>query len=291
MDLSSAARELYGGAPAEFVARRKELVQEAKESGDADLAKAIGALRRPTLSAWAVDLLAHESAEELGWLLDVGADLRAAWASGGHIGGLEQRRSELIALLVRTAKRLAGEAGNPLRDQAVREVEDTLQAATVDEDVADEVREGHLAQPRSHSGFGTAGFGFPAAGPPAGRKGLATGRSAPEARARKPGSPGAGAPEARAPEVSELARRRAEKARRLAREAAKALAQRKDEATKARRELAEASDEVERLQRELDEAAERQEAARRRLAKAERAHERAAEAAQEAEREAAAAQI
>ncbi|MCP9972641.1 hypothetical protein [Actinomadura madurae] len=42
MDFSSAAGELYGVPPAEFVERRKRLAQEAKADGDAALAKRIG---------------------------------------------------------------------------------------------------------------------------------------------------------------------------------------------------------------------------------------------------------
>ncbi|KAB2341013.1 hypothetical protein [Actinomadura rudentiformis] len=290
MDLSSAARELYGVAPPEFVATRKDLAQQAKEAGDAGLAKEIGALRRPTVSAWAVNLLSRQAAEELGQLLDVGADMRAAWASGGHIGELEQRRSELIAQLVRTAGRLASEAGHPLRDPAVREVEDTLQAATVDEDVAEEVQEGRLAQPRSHSGFGTAGFGFPAVPSPKRTDRTADTERAKSAKTAKAAKSPKPEPE-QAREADELARRRAEKARRLAREAEKALSQRKDELNRAKRELNEITDAVTGLRRELEAAVSRQEAAQRKLDKAERAHERAAGAAEEARREAAAAQI
>ncbi|MFP3966694.1 hypothetical protein SMC26_30600 [Actinomadura fulvescens] len=286
MDLSDAARELYGLAPAEFTARRNDLAKEARASGDAALAKRIGALRRPTSSAWAVDRLSRSAPGELGDLLDVGADLRAAWASGGHIGDLEQRRSDLIARLVRTARRLADEGGNPLRDTAVREVEETLLAATVEEDVAEEVREGRLAQPRSHSGFDTTGFGFPVG--PAPRRPKSAKKAKEPKGSRRPAPAPEPEPE---PEVSELDRRRAEKARRLAREAEKALSQRKEEVGRARRELEGVTDEVTRLRRELDEAVSRQEAAQRRLDKAERAHERAAGAAEEARREAAAARI
>ncbi|MBO2452654.1 TolC family protein [Actinomadura barringtoniae] len=279
MDLASATRDLYGVIPAEFMARRKDLVQEARDSGDPALAKQLGALRRPTLSAWAVNLLSRSSAEELGWLLDVGADLRAAWVSGGHIGGLEQRRTELITLLVRTSRRLASDAGQPLRDPAVREVEETLQAATVDEDVAAEVREGHLAQARSHSGFvptgfGTAGFGGIESGTALARSSAAPARAAAPAEA------------ARTASVSDLDRKRTERARKRAEQAQAAKAERKAELDQARRELDEANKSLERAQRTLREAQSHQETAQRRLDKAEKAYDKALEAADEARRRA-----
>ena len=158
MDFATAAHELYGVAPDAFVETRTRLVREARAGGDAALAKRLGALRRPTVSAWAVNLLGRSAGEELGWLLETGERLREAWASGGGLGGLEQRRGEVVRLLVRRARELAAEAGHPLREPAVREVEDTLQAATVDGDVAEEVRRGRLTQPRSHAGFVLAGF-------------------------------------------------------------------------------------------------------------------------------------
>ncbi|MGH3239684.1 MAG: hypothetical protein ACRDNL_04835, partial [Spirillospora sp.] len=82
MDFSSAADELYGVRPADFVVTRKRLVQDAKDAGDGPLAKWIGELRRPTLSAWAVNLLSRSSGDDLERLLDVGAEMRAAWGSG-----------------------------------------------------------------------------------------------------------------------------------------------------------------------------------------------------------------
>ncbi|WP_207401104.1 hypothetical protein, partial [Actinomadura roseirufa] len=156
MDFSSAADELYGVAPAEFVAARTRLARRAKDEGDGALARRIAALRRPTAPAWAVNLLARSAPGDLAALLDVGARLRAAWGSGDDLSDLEQRRARLVADLVRTASGLAAGAGAPLRDPAVREVEDTLQAATVDAGTAEEVEGlGHRLRLPDHA-FGDA---------------------------------------------------------------------------------------------------------------------------------------
>lgn len=158
MDLTSAADELYGVAPSEFVAARTRLAKAAKAVGDPDLARRIGALRRPAPAAWAVNLLARGAANDLAELLDVGAALRAAWASGSGLADLERRRTDLLGPLVRRAADLASEAGPALREQAVREIEETLHAATVDAEIAEEVREGRLTRPRSHTGFVLSGL-------------------------------------------------------------------------------------------------------------------------------------
>jgi hypothetical protein len=291
VEFSTAADELYGVVPEEFVATRTRLAREARAEGDAALAKRIGGLRRPTLSAWAVNLLARSAADDLGGLLDVGARMREAWGSGGGLGDLERRRAGLVAALLRRAGELAAEAGRPLRDQAVREVEDTLQAATVDEKVADEVREGRLPQPRSHTGFVPAGFALaPETGAgsepeaeerPKPRKRSAAEKKAPSAQ--KTAAP----PEKKAerPKVTRTSAARAKRAEALARradEAERTLADRAERADAARRAADDASAEVGRLRHELERATAERDSAVRRAERAEQARDRAEEAAQEA---------
>lgn len=290
MDFSSAAHELYGVAPDDFIETRKRLTREAKDEGDAALAKRIGALRRPSLPAWAVNLLSRSAGEELGRLLDVGAEMRSAWSSGGSIGGLEQRRGELVGLLVRRAGELAADAGHPLREQAVREVEDTLQAATVDEDAANDVREGRLDRPRSHTGFVPAGFptapsARPAREQPAERE-EPTEREEPAKREKRAAEPGRGAKggtgrtakargrQAAGPEADRAAEERARKARERAESV---LAEREERVSAAREEVDGASAEVGRLRHELERARARRDTAERRLERAEQARDRAAE--------------
>lgn len=309
MDFSSAADELYGVRPAEFVAARKRLAAAARDAGDRALAKRIGGLRRPTLSAWAVNLLARSARDDLGRLLDVGEGIRSAWGSGGGLGDLEQRRARLVDALVRTAGELAADAGNPLREQAVREVEDTLQAATVDADVADEVRRGRLSQPRSHTGFVPAGFPMSPgdererAEPEAGEaeteeKPPEEGR--PEKTSRKKTAPQKTAPqrtvseetagEEKAPgrakagvtRTSAASRRRAETLRRRAEAAERRLAEREERAAAAREQADAASAEVGRLRRELERAVAARDAAVRRAERAEQNRDRARAEAEEA---------
>ncbi|KAB2374806.1 hypothetical protein [Actinomadura montaniterrae] len=274
MEFSTAADELYRVVPEEFVATRTRLVREAKAEGDAALAKRIGGLRRPTLSAWAVNLLARSAAGDLGRLLDVGARMREAWASGGGLGDLEQQRARLVAALLRRAGEIAAEAGRPLRDQAVREVEDTLQAATVDEEVAAEVREGRLPQPRSHTGFVPAGFALAPEPPPK-----------EQSKPAPPEKPARREKKAERPKVTRTSAARARRAETLARkadEAERALADRAERADAAKRVADDASAEVGRLRHELDRATAERDSAARKAERAEQARARAEEAAREA---------
>ena len=57
------AAELYLVPPARFVAARDALVRQAREAGHRELAGELSGLRRPTVSAWLVNLLTrHERA-------------------------------------------------------------------------------------------------------------------------------------------------------------------------------------------------------------------------------------
>ncbi|QXJ20149.1 hypothetical protein AGRA3207_000805 [Actinomadura graeca] len=281
MDLSSAADELYAVAPDAFVEARTRLARQARQDGDAALAKRIAALRRPAPPAWAVNLLARSARDDLGRLLDVGAEIREAWGSGGGLGDLERRRAGLVQELVRTAAGLASDAGRPLRDQALRDVEDTLQAATVDAGIAEEVREGRLTRPRSHSGFVPAGFQVapdgarPERSKPERSKPERPGRGRPVKKAR----PAAGAAVVR---TSTARAKRAESLRRRAEEAEAALADAREKAGRTREAAEKAAAEVGRLRHELERAVAERDAAARRAERAGQAHARAEDAAREA---------
>lgn len=156
MELDQVARELYDGSPEDFVELRKTRAAEARAAGDRDLAKQIAALRRPTRSAWIVNLLSSQAADELGGLLDLGAALADAQQrlSGNDLRQLSRQRGAAISALVRRGSQLAQVRGHRPSEATLREVTDTLQAALSDPGVAEIVRQGRLTQPQSYGGFG-----------------------------------------------------------------------------------------------------------------------------------------
>ena len=155
-DLASAAEELYALSPGDFTAARDERVARARTSGNRDLARAIGALRRPAVSAWLVNQLVREAGDQVGELLALGESLRQAQKdlAGDQVRELSAQRRRLVAGLVAEAKRLAERDGRPAGLQVEREVEATLQAALADAGAAAAVRAGCLASPLSYAGLG-----------------------------------------------------------------------------------------------------------------------------------------
>ncbi|MGN9840522.1 hypothetical protein ACTMTI_20585 [Nonomuraea sp. H19] len=153
MDLDEVADRLYALPPPEFTAAREAEARAAKDAGDAGLSRDIAKLRKPTVSAWAVNRIAREHPEELAELLDVGERLRAAWQEqdADALAELTQRRGVVTGKLGRLIRQVAG-----LSPAAAAEVDQTLDAAVVDADAAAQVRQGHLVKPLSYSGFAPA---------------------------------------------------------------------------------------------------------------------------------------
>jgi hypothetical protein len=154
-ELDEIVRELYVLPPADFVTARNELVRQARAAGSREVAERLRQLRRPTRSAWLVNLLASDP-RAMQRLSALGRELRDAQTGlvRTELRNLAEQRRQLIADLLERAKAHAAEAGLRLTPTVLSEVEATLQAALVDLAGALTVRNGRLVRPLSHSGFG-----------------------------------------------------------------------------------------------------------------------------------------
>ena len=153
--VGQAADELYGLAPEDFTAARDERVRAARAAGDRRLAAAVGRLRRPTVSAYVLNLLVRDQPEVAEQLVALGEELRRAQdeLSGPALRQLATQRQQLVGALVRSARRIAAATGLHVTQAVTYELEQTLHAALADPDVAAEVGSGHLARAASRTGF------------------------------------------------------------------------------------------------------------------------------------------
>ncbi|WP_328945935.1 hypothetical protein OG259_35340 [Streptomyces sp. NBC_00250] len=292
MDVEEVAEELYGLRPAEFVSRRDAYVARAREAKDAKAAKAIAALRRPSLAAWAANLLARRREEEAQQFLLLGEALREAHRTldAERLRTASRQRQQLIAALARTAAALAGEAGQPLSDTVLHEIEQTLHGVLADEEIAGQWSQGRLVKvPEAAVGFAEVA---PEATPP-----RRTAPPPPEPPAPKQ-KPGRGESDARRLRDLERARTAAEQAEAEVVRRERELAEAREARRAAGETAGEAADRVRTLQTDLREArqAERETAAaattagkaattaERSLREARRAAEQAAVAVQRLER-------
>ena len=156
MDLKTAADDLYALSPDDFIERRKQLVAEARQAGDRELATQINQLRRPTRSAWLINLLARHEPEALAALLELGAALQDAQQrmAGDELRQLSAERRKTVDTLARRGIELGREHGYSAPEGAVQEVGQTLQSALGDTEIADVIRAGHLTQAVTYGGFG-----------------------------------------------------------------------------------------------------------------------------------------
>jgi hypothetical protein len=146
--LADAKAELYQGDPEEFMARRQELVARAREAGETAAAKQIGALRKPTRSAWVVNRLVRADPDVTARLAELAAELRGEGLDGARIRELGAARSRLVDELTRQAFE-----DLPAPPAAVREeVTATLDAALADAEVAANL--GTLVRAAHWAGFG-----------------------------------------------------------------------------------------------------------------------------------------
>lgn len=151
-------RGLYEAHPDGFVAGRAAAVAGAKKSGDKEAAKRLAALRKPTVAAWLVNLLALRRPELIDELVELATALRQAQRGlhGDQLRELSMQRRQVVSALVNAARQLATEEDPALRSAKLpmAEVETTLTAALAEPEIAGQVRTGRLVRAATYAGFG-----------------------------------------------------------------------------------------------------------------------------------------
>lgn len=152
--LQEAAWQVYAVPPAEFVPTRTAWVRRLRGEGHKETAKAVNALRKPSVSAAAVNALARSEDPVLQRLRDVGSRLRHAQSAldGASLAALRGERDELLTEWVVAARRHA--PGGVLTAAVEAEVRDTAVAALADAEATEVVLSGTLTRALSYSGFG-----------------------------------------------------------------------------------------------------------------------------------------
>ena len=259
--LLSIAEELYSLPPGEFTGTRNQWAKQTKGDGDAELAKRVTELRKPSVAAWVVNMLMRHQGDQMSQVLDLGASLRQAQSDldGDALRELTRQRRQLTTAVTRPGRTLAGELGQKVTEAVADQVQDTLHAAMVDEHAAAAVRSGLLVSALAATGVGSADVVDAVAVP------AAIGMT-PRPRAM---------PERKRPELSvvpepEPAPDEAEREREAARSAARAEVDRAvSEADEARRKVRKAEKRVGKVQARTLQAAEELEEARGRVAELE----------------------
>lgn len=154
MQFEEIADELFGLLPGEFTRARDELVAEARARGDRALADALKELRKPTTTAWVLNLLVRARRAEAERLLELGAALRAAQdeLAGDELRRLSHERQQVVDGLVRQAGELAKAYGYPVSDAVLDEVGESLDAALAEPAAAAQLMTGRMRVAMARSG-------------------------------------------------------------------------------------------------------------------------------------------
>ncbi|MFW5469958.1 hypothetical protein ACOCJ4_07930 [Knoellia sp. CPCC 206435] len=154
--VAAAATSLYAVPLGEFVASRKALAATAKSSAGPAAAKEVLALRKPTVTAWAMNLTSREDPEVVRDLVGLGARMRAAQSrlDAGTLRSVRGERDATVAAYVDRVAEVATAAGAALSASGHDEVRASAIAALADESAAEALCSGQLTRALSYSGFG-----------------------------------------------------------------------------------------------------------------------------------------
>jgi len=142
-ELTGIADRLYAGPAEAFTDARNAA---ARECGDKALAAQVKKLKKPSVAAWAVNLLVRRESGQIDSVLELADSLRAAAEAldGDELRALTRQRRQLTTALASSARSLAREAGVRLTGPVVDQVEGMLNAAMLDPVAAQAVRTGRV---------------------------------------------------------------------------------------------------------------------------------------------------
>ena len=146
---------LYALTPEQFTEARNALAKELKAAGDKEGAAEISRLRRPSVGAHALNLVAREHPEVIEDALVAGVALREASeaAAEGDARGLRDATAAERAAAQAVAKAAKPHLG-ARADALVPALLATLRAGALDDEVAEQLRTGTLTSEHEQAGFG-----------------------------------------------------------------------------------------------------------------------------------------
>ena len=190
---------LYGLPRDEFTSARNALVRDLRKAGRKDDAEEVRALKKPSVSAWAVNQLARKHPQEVAELVKAGDALRKAQRDvlagkkGADVRAESRAQHELADELVATARELLEDSGERASPSVAQRISGTLRAASTDPAAAKALRKGRLTDDVESVGLRapparrSTAEGPPFAPEARSHTGTGRGRSEAKAGSRRPG--------------------------------------------------------------------------------------------------------
>lgn len=144
--------QVFGASLEEFTAVRNDLAKKLAEAGDREGAARIKALKKPTVSAWAINRIARDHPNEMSELMAMHE--RVGGASGSkELRAATDERRKLISKLETLAAKALNAAGHGSSGTTMQKISQSLLAAASGEQT-EVVQAGRLTRDLDVPGFG-----------------------------------------------------------------------------------------------------------------------------------------
>lgn len=151
MELDAALDRLFGVPLEEFTDTRNQIAKELSAAGAAGDAKTVKALKKPPVSAWAVNRLTRERRALVDELVAAGEAIETA-DDTDDLRAATQRRKRAISELLSAARSILEGAGHNASATTLDRISNSLLAATTEE-ARGALRVGRLTQDLAPSGL------------------------------------------------------------------------------------------------------------------------------------------
>lgn len=157
--MTADADALYALDPEDFTAARDALARQLKADGDVTGSAAVKAMRRPTVAAWLLNLLAGERPEVVEEVTALAARLRSAQAAalsgrgGDALRSLVGERRDVVRRAVQAAAAIGADRGRDVGATQVDAMTGMVEAVLADEALAELWRAGRLTTTEQAAGF------------------------------------------------------------------------------------------------------------------------------------------
>lgn len=143
LSLPQEAKELFAQPLSSFTSARDALCRRLASEGRPSEAAAVKRLRKPSVTAWAMNQVAHRSPKKVAWLLRSADRLREA-RSKAELREASSARTELVSGFVEEAIQVLASAGHAAGPTAAQRMAQTLLAAIADPRLGVQLAEGML---------------------------------------------------------------------------------------------------------------------------------------------------
>lgn len=164
MNLPKAAEPLFELEPEEFTAERDRIAKELKRQGEDEASGRVKALKRPSVTAYALNLVSRRHPDLVKALLEADEQLRTAKSRTDMDQAKASRQKAISAISAKAASLLAGQ-DRPVTAQVKERLTETLLAVATDDETRERLGSGHLLKEAEAGGFGGPVAAFDAAPP------------------------------------------------------------------------------------------------------------------------------